>query len=139
MIKKIGNLLTAFAVGIMSFFATANVIPVTPVYADSNILDGLEMGEGGTLSIGGAETDSAEDTFNVIYTKYKTMLNGVIGLVTITLVLLFVIQCGKLGMSADNAAKRSTSISGLLWIGVSAGLLGAVYTFIGLFYNIFKG
>ena len=137
MIKKIGNLLTAVAVGIMSFFATAS-IPVTVANAD-NILEGIEVDTNGQIQIGTTTTKDAAGAFNTLYDKYKIMLNGVIGLVTITLVLMFVIQCGKLGMSADNAARRSTSITALLWIGVSAGLLGAVYTFIGLFYNIFNG
>lgn len=139
MIKKIGNLLTAVIIGLLSFFATANVTPVTVAYAEGNILDGLKVNSNGTLQVGTAESANASNTFNVIYDKYKVILNGVIGLVTITLVLLFVIQCGKLGVSADNAARRSTSISALLWIGISAGLLGAVYTFIGLFYNLFNG
>lgn len=139
MLKKISSLLTAVSVGLMSFFATASVAPVTVALADNNILDGLGVDGQGNLSLGTTESTSASDTFNTIYSKYKVILNGVIGLVTISLVLLFVIQCAKLGASADNAARRSTSISALLWIGVSAGLLGAVYTFIGLFYNLFNG
>ena len=67
--------------------------------------------------------------------KIKEVRNKII----LTLVLLFVIQCGKLGAASDNAMKRSTSIGALLWIGIAAGLLGAVYTFIGLFYNLFNG
>ena len=139
MLKKISSLLTAVSVGLMSFFATASVAPVTVALADNNILDGLGVDGQGNLNLGTTESTSASDTFNTIYSKYKVILNGVIGLVTISLVLLFVIQCAKLGASADNAARRSTSISALLWIGVSAGLLGAVYTFIGLFYNLFNG
>lgn len=139
MIKKIGSFLTAMSVALMSFFATASVTPVTVASAEGGILDGIQVGGDGNLVLGTTGSSDANGTFNTIYTKYKVLLNGVIGLVTISLVLLFVIQCAKLGASADNAAKRSTSISALLWIGVSAGLLGAVYTFIGLFYNLFNG
>lgn len=139
MLKRLGSFFTAMSIALVSFFATANVTPVTLAAAEGGILDGISVGEDGGLNLGTTESTDAKDTFNTIYSKYKVMLNGVIGLVTITLVLLFVIQCAKLGASADNAARRSTSVSALLWIGVSAGLLGAVYTFIGLFYNIFNG
>lgn len=135
-LKKIGNAMTVFGVSVMSIFGTAAV--ATPVMAD-NILDGIKVDGNGNLNTGSLGSSDTSDTFNTVYDKYKSILNGVIGLVTITLVLLFVIQCAKLGAAADNAAKRSTSVSALLWIGISAGLLGAVYTFIGLFYNLFNG
>lgn len=135
-LKKIGNTMTALGVGIMSMFGTALV--ATPVAAD-NILDNISMDSNGNLNTGSLGSSDTSGTFTTLYSKYKTILNGVIGLVTITLVLLFVIQCAKLGASADNAAKRSNSVGALLWIGVAAGLLGSVYTFIGLFYNLFNG
>lgn len=143
MFNKLTKILAAVTIGVMSFFATnAYVVNNEPmvVHAEdgTNILDNVKM-EGGKVSLTKSATDDTGETFNAVYSKYKTILNGVIGLVTITLVLLFVIQCAKLGASADNAAKRSTSIGALLWIGIAAGLLGAVYTFIGLFYNVFNG
>lgn len=138
--KKIGKATAVFIVTLMSIFSTASVIaPVQVMAAESNILDNIKVDGNGNLSTGDLGSSDTYQTFNTVYSKYKTILNGVIGLVTITLVLLFVIQCAKLGASSDNAAKRSSSVSALLWIGVSAGLLGAVYTFIGLFYNLFNG
>lgn len=136
MLKKIGNAITALGVTLMSIFGTAVV--ATPVAAD-NILDNIKMNSDGSLDTGSLGSSDTSGTFTTLYSKYKTILNGVIGLVTITLVLLFVIQCAKLGSAADNAAKRSNSVGALLWIGVAAGLLGSVYTFIGLFYNLFNG
>ena len=139
MMKKLSSLLMAVSVSLMSFFAVSTVTTDVTVASADNILDGIKVNNDGTIDFGTTGSSDTAGTFNTIYTKYKGILNGVIGLVTITLVLLFVIQCGKLGASSDNAMRRSSSISGLLWIGVSAGLLGAVYTFIGLFYNLFNG
>lgn len=140
-LNKIGKTMTAMMITIMSVFSTATVMmpAVTVSAAESNILDNIKMDNNGKLNTGDLANSSTENTFNGVYDKYKAVLNGVIGLVTITLVLLFVIQCGKLGAASDNAMKRSNSIGALLWIGIAAGLLGAVYTFIGLFYNLFNG
>ena len=137
-LQKSGKKITAMLVAIIAVFTTVAYVAPTPVMA-ANILDNIKMGQDGSLETGELSASDTSNTFNTVYTKYKSILNGVIGLVTITLVLLFVIQCGKLGASADNAARRSSSVGALLWIGVAAGLLGAVYTFIGLFYNLFNG
>lgn len=137
-LNKVGKLMTVCLATVISVFATVSVsVGPTMVHAE-NMLDNIKMNGAGGLETGELASSSADETFNTVYSKYKTILNGAIGLVTITLILLFVIQCAKLGAAADNANRRSSSVSALLWIGVSAGLLGAVYTFIGLFYNLFN-
>lgn len=135
--NKVGKTMAVFMVTLMSVFTTTSVAMPMTVAAENNILDGIKVNADGSLNTGSLGASDTSGTFNTLYDKYKSVLNGVIGLVTITLVLLFVIQCAKLGAASDNAAKRSNSVSALLWIGISAGLLGAVYTFIGLFYNLF--
>lgn len=61
---------------------------------------------------------------NGLYGQLSVILNGFIGIALITLVLFFVIRCGQLGASADNAQKRSQSLGGLLWVGIAIGGLG---------------
>lgn len=61
---------------------------------------------------------------NGLYGQLGELLNGFAGIALITLTLVFVIKCGQLGMSADNARKRSETINGFLWLGISIGLLG---------------
>lgn len=61
---------------------------------------------------------------NGIYGQLGVALNGFLGIALITLTLIFVIRCGQLAASADNAQKRSENINSLLWIGIAVGALG---------------
>lgn len=61
---------------------------------------------------------------NSLYGQMSVFLNGFVGIALITLTIIFVIRCGQLGASADNAQKRSQSIGGLLWVGIAIGGLG---------------
>lgn len=73
---------------------------------------------------------------NTIFGRLSTILNGCIGIALITLTLVFVIKCGQIAASADNAMKRSNHLGGMLWVLISIGVLGMFSASNGIFQII---
>jgi hypothetical protein len=51
------------------------------------------------------------------------------------MIVLFIVQFMKLGASAGNPQARSQALTGVLWTGIAAALLGSVTIIVGFFYN----
>lgn len=94
----------------------------------------VEMGTDGKIQVYGMGTGDA-NTWNHIFAKYKNVIVGVSGIGAITMMALFIIQFMKLGASAGNPQARSQALTGVLWTGIAAALLGAVSIIAGFFYN----
>ena len=88
----------------------------------------------GKLEVYGMGTGDA-NTWNHIFAKYKNVIVGISGIGAITMMALFIIQFMKLGASAGNPQARSQALTGVLWTGIAAALLGAVSIIAGFFYN----
>lgn len=94
----------------------------------------VTMNSQGQLNVYGMGTGDA-NTWNQLFAKYKNVIVGVSGIGAITMMALFIIQFMKLGASAGNPQARSQALTGVLWTGIAAALLGAVSIIAGFFYN----
>lgn len=71
--------------------------------------------------------------------KYKEAITFVGGLATITMVLIFMKHCIKLGvLGTEHWALKRNSIMALLWSGLAAALLGSSTLWFAIAYNLFK-
>lgn len=94
----------------------------------------VTMNSKGQLNVYGMGTGDA-NTWNQLFAKYKNVIVGISGIGAITMMALFIIQFMKLGASAGNPQARSQALTGVLWTGIAAALLGAVSIIAGFFYN----
>lgn len=80
--------------------------------------------------------DADDSVWNTLFSKGKGIIAGLTGVGTIVMIILFIIQFMKLGSSAGNPQARQQALTGVLWTGVAAALLGSVTIIVGFFYNI---
>ena len=95
---------------------------------------GVQMGENGQLVIDGISSDDTS-SWNQLFSRFKGIIVGLTGVGTLVMIVLFIIQFMKLGSSAGNPQARSQALTGVLWTGVAAALLGSVTIIVGFFYN----
>lgn len=95
---------------------------------------GVSMGTNGKLEIDGISSDDTS-AWNSLFGRIKGIIVGLTGVGTLAMIVLFIIQFMKLGSSAGNPQARSQALTGVLWTGVAAALLGSVTIIVGFFYN----
>ena len=83
-------------------------------------------------------TGSTEGGLNGFIAKYKSLISGVCGVLSITMILFFILNVTKLSATADNDMARRKTINALLFSAISAVLMGGSSVFIGLFWNVLK-
>ena len=81
-------------------------------------------------------TGSTEGGLNGFIAKYKSLISGVCGVLSITMILFFILNVTKLSATADNDMARRKTINALLFSAISAVLMGGSSVFIGLFWNV---
>lgn len=135
--KTLKRRLAAITSFIASTFSVA-YINLTTVMATPVLVDDGKV-KLGTNSGNTAGTVDIVQTSNSIFSNLRLLLNGCMGIVLITLVLAFVIKCAQLASSADNAQKRGGHITGLLWLAVCIGALGAFSTVMSLLVSFAEG
>ena len=95
---------------------------------------GVQMDKNGNLVIDGISSDDTS-SWNQLFSRFKGIIGGLTGVGTLVMIVLFIIQFMKLGSSAGNPQARSQALTGVLWTGVAAALLGSVTIIVGFFYN----
>lgn len=95
---------------------------------------GVQMGDNGQLIVDGISADDTS-SWNQLFSRFKGIIVGLTGVGTLVMIVLFIIQFMKLGSSAGNPQARSQALTGVLWTGVAAALLGSVTIIVGFFYN----
>ena len=95
---------------------------------------GVTMDKNGNLVIDGISSDDTS-SWNQLFSRFKGIIVGLTGVGTLVMIVLFIIQFMKLGASAGNPQARSQALTGVLWTGVAAALLGSVTIIVGFFYN----
>ena len=90
--------------------------------------------EDGKLVVDGISSDDGS-AWNQLFDRFKGIIVGLTGVGTLVMIVLFIIQFMKLGSSAGNPQARSQALTGVLWTGVAAALLGSVTIIVGFFYN----
>lgn len=101
----------------------------------------VSVDNNGKLTINGGGIDnngSSASAWNNFIKKYKNFIVGISGVGAVSMILFFVMNFMKLGATAGNPNERQKVIMGLIWSGVAAAGLGAVTTFVGIFYNMLK-
>ena len=86
----------------------------------------------------GAAANSTDQTFAKIMEKYKGVITFVGGIATVTMVAIFILNFMKLGSTATNPTERQKVLTGLIWSGIAAALLGSVTLIVGVFYGMLR-
>jgi hypothetical protein len=94
----------------------------------------VQVGADGQLVVDGITSDDTS-VWNQLFDRFKGIIVGLTGIGTLVMIVLFIIQFMKLGSSAGNPQARSQALTGVLWTGVAAALLGSVTIIVGFFYN----
>ena len=94
----------------------------------------VSMDGNGNVSVGGSSVSG----WSGIFSKFKNAAVGITGICVVVLVIALIICITNLGSSGSNPMKRGNSISWLIWILISIGLLGAVGTVFGIAYGLFS-
>ena len=95
----------------------------------------LQIANNGVVN---ATSNSTQATFGKIMDKYKAVITFVSGIATVTMVAIFILNFMKLGSTATNPTERQKVLTGLIWSGIAAALLGSVTLIVGVFYGMLK-
>lgn len=147
------NRVTAFLMALVLMFSmTGHLIPVVAgsVWADETTdATGAGAGAHGIFDVvgddgsitgnGGFETsgNTGKSISNVL-SKYKELAVGVMGVLTVTMLIFMLIQFAKLGASGDNDMARKKAIMGILTTGIATALLGGSTIVVGFFWGALK-
>lgn len=126
----------AFLVAFVLMFCMASM-SMTPAFAaegSGGMFDGLFDSHGNIVT-----TDEMRDPWTGIVTKYKGVITGVLGILTMTMVVFMIIQITKLGAAGDNESSRRKAIMGIITTGIATALLGASTIIVGFFWNMLTG
>lgn len=110
---------------------------MTTVYLSQKPTTGdidVSIDDKGGLVVDGINGDD-KSAWNQLFSRIKGIIVGITGVGTLVMIVLFIIQFMKLGASAGNPQARSQALTGVLWTGVAAALLGSVTIIVGFFYN----
>ena len=83
------------------------------------------------------QSDSTK-TWNTVFKKYRVVIVGISGVLTLTFIILFLINFFKIGAASDNPPERRKVLHGLLWTGIAAAGSGSVTLICALFWNALK-
>ncbi len=106
-------------------------IQANALFDDGN----LNITNNGTVT---STSNSTDETFGKIMDKYKGVITFVSGIATVTMVAIFILNFMKLGSTSTNPTERQKVLTGLIWSGVAAALLGSVTLIVGVFYGMLK-
>lgn len=102
----------------------------------------IEITDDGTLTIGGSSGMTSETKSGAAWTsfitKYRNFIVGISGIGAVSMILFFIMQLLKLGAASGNPQGRQQAITGLIWSGIAAALLGSVTIIVGFFYSALR-
>ncbi|MGF7058659.1 hypothetical protein [Brassicibacter mesophilus] len=107
------------------------MLVTTEVFAHNEVTFEIKNGQFGIKNL---KEDSREVT-NGFFERYRGFIVGVTGLGALTMIVMFIINFIRLGVSAGNPQTRTQAIKALFWTGISATGLGGITIWAGFFYN----
>lgn len=118
-----------------------------PVDAHANLGTGaggvnVEMDSNGNIILEGNGVNFGDDSsssWNEIFRRYRSIIIGLSGFATLTMLAAFIFLFTKLGTTSGNESERRKVITGILFTGIATALLGSVTIVMGFFYNAFVG
>lgn len=78
------------------------------------------------------------ESINSFLSKYSELAFGIFGLLTITLVVVAMVNFASLGSSANNPNARRMAITKILLTCIASALMGSLTLVIAIVYNIFR-
>ena len=84
------------------------------------------------------QSGNSTKTWNTIFKKYRIAIVGISGVLTLTFIVLFLINFFKVGAASDNPTERRKALIGVLWTGLAAAGSGSVTLICSLFWNALK-
>ena len=115
---------------------------LSPIFVSATnvgVNDGsITISQGNVTLNGPQNINNSEEAKATVIEKYKALITFIGGIITVTMVAIFIIQFLKLGTISSNPRDRKEVITGLLISGVSAALMGSITFFVGVFYGLLK-
>lgn len=100
---------------------------------------GVTMDEKGNLKINGEGFGkSQESAWQELFNKYQTVITGISGIATLAMVMFFIWNAVLLGKASSDPAGRQKAVTGLIWSGGAAMVLGSATLFVGVFYGMLR-
>ena len=155
--KKISNYLKSIILLIaLSFFLSPSVFAGTPATdpADALFLDDvgelqiqmsnddeqlLSIKQVEDIKKGGDAAQRTAASWNMIFNRYRGVIAGIAGVLTMTFVLIFLITFIKISSSSANPQKRAELSKSLIWVGLGAAGFGSITLIISLGFGLFQG
>lgn len=152
MLKKMTTSLFIALSLMLAGTVTVNALNPVAVYADdkkenkedAETADGATNGFGVTMD-GNSVTISGdgfgktqESAWNTLFDKYQTVITGISGIGTLAMVMFFIWNAVLLGKASSDPGARQKAVTGLIWSGAAAMVLGSATLFVGVFYGMLK-
>lgn len=98
----------------------------------------VKMDSDGKMTTSFDDQSDSTKTWNTVFKKYRVVIVGISGVLTLTFIILFLINFFKIGAASDNPTERRKVLHGLLWTGIAAAGSGSVTLICALFWNALK-
>lgn len=98
----------------------------------------VTLDEDGNLVTSFDKQGDSQATWKTLYAKYKGVIVGVAGLLTLTFVVWFLMCFGKIAANATNPQGRKEAITGCVFTAIAAAACGIVTVIAALAWNAFR-
>lgn len=99
---------------------------------------GVTMTEDGINIKGDGFGKDQTSAWQEIFDKYQTVITGISGIGTLAMVMFFVWNAILLGKASSDPGARQKAVTGLIWSGAAAMVLGSATLFVGVFYGMLR-
>lgn len=98
----------------------------------------VTINDDGTLTTSFDDQGDSKATWKKLFDKYKGVILGISGILTLTFVLWFLRDFGKIAANSSNPAGRREAIQGCIFTAIAAAASGIVTVIVGLAWNAFR-
>lgn len=98
----------------------------------------VTMGSNGISIAGDGFGKDQTSAWQEIFNKYQTVITGISGIGTLAMVMFFVWNAILLGKASSDPGARQKAVTGLIWSGAAAMVLGSATLFVGVFYGMLR-
>ena len=94
---------------------------------------------GNSITINGDGFGTTQTSaWQTLFDKYQTVITGISGLGTLAMVMFFIWNAVLLGKASSDPGARQKAVTGLIWSGAAAMVLGSATLFVGVFYGMLQ-
>lgn len=84
------------------------------------------------------DTQTLTKPLNEFLARYKGFIMGFLGIASLTMVVVFLIQFSRLAATSGSPIERKKVVSGIIYTAIACGVLGSLTIFFALIYNSLK-